>query len=423
MVSKSTTHPDMLLSAGILPTVLIICLVIALFASALIGLAYFRHQLLVRDTVANQLSRNVESSLNYLLGSSNVDYHQPHRFDLYSTGNDSVQIEKCYWGLFDLVKAKAFRGIHHSSTYALVGKKPDAWGKASLYLVDENRPLSLAGNTMITGPCFLPKAGVRAAYVEGKGFTGKQLIEGDIKPSKETLPALPEPLVNRLQHYGRLREQIPANSIPLSKAVNLPQFSFEAPPINIHLPDGILLTNIRIAGNVVLISPGEVTIAASAQLEGLVILARKVIVQTGFTGNLQVLAQDTVIVEAACKFSYPSALVAFNQSGKSRIELGEGSIVEGFLLVGSIEHESLNNTALVGKDALLAGQAYVDGMVELKGQVAGSLACRRFFMLTPTTLYENHLLDSEINVGKRSPYFFTSPLLSASPMGIVQWLK
>ncbi len=423
MVSKSTTHSSMLLPAGILPTVLIICLVIAFFASALIGLAYFRHQLRVRDMVFHQLKGNAKSSVNYLLGNTNIKYHHAHQFDLYVTGNDSVQVEKHYWGLFDLIKASAFRGVHHTSIYALVGKKPDAWGVASLYLADENRPLSLAGSTVVNGTCFLPQAGVRTAYVEGKGFTGKDLIKGEVKTSKVTLPALPGLLVERLRHYGRVRETILPNSVPLRKLVGSTSVSFKAPPLQVQVPDGSILDGVRLSGNVMLISQGEIIIPSSAQLEEVLVLARKVTVQGGFTGRLQVLAQDTVIVEAGCRLSYPSSLVAYNQNGKCRVELGEGSTVEGVFLVGSTEHEALNNTAVLHKDALLEGQAYVDGMVELKGHISGTLACRRFFLLTPTTLYENHLLDCEINVQKRSSYFLTSPLLSEARMEIVQWLN
>ena len=65
-----------------------------------------------------------------------------------------------------------------------------------MYLADQNKPLSLTGRTQITGNCYLPKAGVKRAYIEGKSFVGNKLINGTKYNSNKTLPPINKELIN-----------------------------------------------------------------------------------------------------------------------------------------------------------------------------------------------------------------------------------
>jgi len=77
----------------------------------------------------------------------------PRTLDLFDKGEDTVVLERKRWGLFDIGLSTAKRGSHCSQVLALWGGQPDAIAQLALYLVDENRPLSVAGSNVIKGDC------------------------------------------------------------------------------------------------------------------------------------------------------------------------------------------------------------------------------------------------------------------------------
>ena len=67
----------------------------------------------------------------------------------------------------------------------------------ALFLQDNGSILSLSGNTIINGTCYLPGKTVRSASIEGKHFIYKDLVSGIIK-KVQNLPDLDENLLDML---------------------------------------------------------------------------------------------------------------------------------------------------------------------------------------------------------------------------------
>ncbi len=402
-----------------LPTVLFISLVVTLLCTALIGAAYYKNRLLARDRNRIVLSRNAHSALNFLAVSEQIPYRQPLVIDLYGTGEDSVSLLKREWGFFDMAMAKAFRGRQAHGICGLLGATPDKTANTALYLSDEDQPLSLAGRSIIRGGCLLPEAGIRYETIEGKSFTGEAPKPAAIKQSGADAPELPAAFLARVRWLQGLPGDLP--SLPTGRMTDFRQRSFLEEPILFFSPGDFLLST-PLEGNVIVCSRGTLTVSSTARLKNVILVAKKIIVRSGFEGNLQAIAHDTLLVESGCRLTYPSAVAAVG-SGRCHLAIGSGAVLEGLAVVGSRNGNPLENTLSVEEGAQVTGQIYAGGMVMLRGSLHGSLACQRLYVLTPSALYENLLLDAEIDLDKRPKAFLASPLLTkGTRLKTLQWL-
>jgi hypothetical protein len=57
-------------------------------------------------------------------------------------------------------------------------------------IADQNRLVSLAGKIKFNGYCYLPKAGLQSAYIEGTTFSDLNSVREYIKPSPSYIPGL-----------------------------------------------------------------------------------------------------------------------------------------------------------------------------------------------------------------------------------------
>jgi hypothetical protein len=217
-----------------LPTVLFISLVITLLCTALIGAAYYKNRLLAKDRTRIVLSRNAHSALNFVAAAAPIPYRQPVVLDLYGTGEDSVSLLKREWGLFDIALVKAFRGRQTHAVCGAMGVLPDKVANTALYVSDENRPLSLAGKSIVRGTCLLPKAGVRYEHVEGKGFTGEAPQPSSIKPSQAEPPPLATAFLERIRWLQGLPNGL--SFLPVSRLVEVRMRSFKDAPLVFFSP-------------------------------------------------------------------------------------------------------------------------------------------------------------------------------------------
>ncbi len=78
----------------------------------------------------------------------------------------------------------------------------------------------------------------------------------------------------------------------------------------------------------------------------------------------------------------------------------------------------------IEKEALLTGQLYADGFVDIKGEVRGTIWCNKFLLKTNSSVYENHLLDAIIDRSKLSAYYVGSGIIaSGKTKKIIKWLE
>jgi hypothetical protein len=406
---------------------LLLVLVISLIASAVLGslvmLAYYRRLSLARTDLQHKVQANARSGLQYLLATQGEGREGPATLDLFGDGEAMVQLNRTPWGVFDVLVSEAQQGGAAARKAALVGVVPGQELRLALYLCDEDRPLALSGRTLLRGDCRLPKAGVRAVYVDQSGFSGPRLVEGNVADSQKQLPAIHPAFLKRVKgHSRRLNNQLPPLPLsPISK-YNQQHVSFFGEGGMVRSEEALRLSGIHLSGKVLVTSDKPITIARSAKLDKVVVAAPVIRVEEGFSGSVQLFASDTIILGPSCRLTYPSALCTYSK-GKGRVTIGEGSEVTGVVYLGG-EGELLQNILTVGKGATVMGFVYADGFVEHRGTILGGLYCRRFLHQTLSTLYENHLVDASVDATLLPPAFLAAQLLPASKQwGVVAWVE
>lgn len=407
-------------NAGILSLVLVIGLVTALLITSLITLAGYYRTLYLSSSGEDRLLQNAQSGIAYLMASESAQ--DSIATDLYDKGVDSVWLQKKPWGAYNVLLSTARSRKRTISDIVLQGHFPDGSGLAALYLSDENRPLSLSGNSRINGDIFLPKAGVRTSQIEGRSFTGNTLTNGNRGESNSSMLPLNESVFKPCQYVAEqgipsVYRYIELNTLPdsLHRSFMLPTLLFEdSRDLNIRQ---------NLSGNIILRSLGTLRFAADSHIEDLVAFAKNVIIEEGFRGKVQIFATDTIIIERNCLLAYPSVLAVNTTHEGSLIHIGENARIEGIVL-STGNGNSSDRLINIQRSAKIYGHVYADGLISLTGSVYGHLACRKFVLSTPSAVYENNLLDAEIDSEKLPQAYVGAALWwSSNKKGIVKWLK
>jgi len=70
------------------------------------------------------------------------------------------------------------------------------------------------------------------------------------------------------------------------------------------------------------------------------------------------------------------------------------------------------------------GQVYVEGNIELRGKITGSLYCDGFMLKTKAAYYENHLLNTAVDFEALSKNFCGIPMIHQSgKLKVIRWLN
>ncbi|WPU95854.1 hypothetical protein SNE25_10025 [Mucilaginibacter sabulilitoris] len=419
-----------MLKASALYIVIIIALVIGITCSALIAAAYFyqaQYQLKFRH---DRLQNNMDSGIHILLNNQDTSYQLPQRLSLFGNGSDSAMLQKYPWGAFDIGMVKTFDHRDTMLRMFSIASTVDSASWPVVYLIDEDRPLSLSGKTSLVGDARLPKAGVKTAYVDNQSYNGdEQLVKGHIRDSERQLPQLSG---ERLELIARLFRQPLTATQGLSRQAETTR-SFKSPTWVIRLDkEAVMLQNTRLSGNIILYSDTTVTIDNTASLRNVIVVARAISVKSGFRGNCQLYATDSLSVGQDCHFSYPSCLGIFRDSSSAiglpeKLSLGENSSCEGLVFTYEKQQSKLPAVISLSKHVLISGQVYSQGILSLKEGVSilGGTMTSRFLYQNGFTAYENYLINVRMDAKALSPYYLSSPLSPSAggPQRILQWLE
>ena len=412
-----------MLKASALYLVVVIALVIAVFCASLITVAaFYRHEHQKSMRYA-KLSVNLESGRALLLSSNYQLYDQDDRLDLFEEENDSVLLRKEHWGLYDLGTVSAFSQKDTLRQSFLLGLDASR-DESVIYLADEDRPLSVSGRTQIVGAADLPKAGIKQAYVDGRPYEGKELVKGAIRESGRSLPELNKTLILQL------REALQDSSESDPVSADSVSHSFFLYVKKVRIPRRNPIVGDSYSGEIMLLCDTVLTIKKDARLSNVLVFAPGIVIEKGFRGSCQLFAVDSVVTNGSVSFDYPSAIGLLSKSkggNQPKIALGEGSTFSGILFTYEEERSDRQTQISLGKNCKVVGEIHASGFVKLEKPVIieGKVACNRFIIQTPSTLYENYLIDIIINRPKRSPYYLTSSLLNSTSKNqrVLTWLK
>lgn len=418
-----------MIKAGALLYAMFLVIVITIISSSFILINHYNSTYVLHAFKQDQLFKDVYSGINYgLVQHQQIPVNGSITLDLYNDELHNVILSKKYWGAFYHLTAKATWRNSTITKTALAGANINNGEKTALYLADYNKPLSLTGNTTIKGKCFLPKSGIKRAYIEGKSYEGRKLIDGIVKNSNRNLPPINNDLIDinythfslkntdSIVDYGLFLEQ--------DSIVN----SFNNKTLVLYSPYSIVITNKIVEGNIIIKSARNIIVESSSYLNNVLCYANGIVVERNTSANAQFFAQDSIQIGENCALNYPStvALIAKDPATFQRkITVGENTIINGSVfLINEKKHSKIHAFIALNKDVDIMGEVYSSELLEIKGKVRGSVYCSKLLLRTPSSVYENHLMDVTINRELLSEHFVGAALTEEINLHeIIQWLN
>jgi hypothetical protein len=407
-----------MLKGGTLIYAIAISLIISMLTGFLLLSNHFQSVVFEHDLLEKKAIRNLQSGFALLLADPEIiPENEKTPYDLYENGQDSLILERKNWGAFCLIGASVTTKKELFKQYALTGNDLIADTNLALYLANNDRPLSVCGKTIIRGNCMLPKKEVKQAFIEGEVFSGDKPVYGNINILGQMQKLLDAKIgTDSLLPYSEFNDKDTISN------------SFTNTTLVIDCSSEKSIENKFIKGNVVLYSSRELAMASSNKIEDIIIVAKTITFQKEFTGSVQALSTDSILIEEACNFTYPSSL-CISKTAKSKsspsITIGEKTKFNGFILAFTEIVQAGNPVSVViNKDAEIMGIVYSNGILDLKGAVYGTVWCQKIILKTNSGVYENHLLNATIDRSKLSKYFVGINLFkTATSNKIAKWLN
>jgi hypothetical protein len=396
---------DCKVRSGVLQLTLGISLVISILCASIILLVYYSKLSFLDKDIQNRLQDNANSGIQYIMATrSEIQFNQQEILDLFSDGNDSVEVYRQPWGLFELCTSRSFQASHVYLKSAMITALPSDIGQAAIYSPDNNAPLYLVGNTIIKGTVYASDRKFSTGYIDGKGFNRPNLMEGDAKKSEPLLPELDTMLLHQVKlillHQESAYRLNSIDRIPTDTLI-----SFENSKANYYYSNQSIELDDSISGNIIIHSGIKVRITAEASLLDVLIIAPDIDIDKGFKGSVQCFATRSIIVGAESKLQYPSSLVLIGDEQDSTIVINHDAVVEGIAVIkGHDQTIGSKGVLKMEKGSILHGMAYINGAADIQGSIWGHITSRTFQAKVAGAVYGNHLLNGEIDGTKRSKY-------------------
>lgn len=386
------------LKGGALYVSVIISILISIILSLFIVVAYYNTRSVQAQNSVLQLQLGLESGFEiarseYYSGAGGGSWQQMP----YNT--DSILVRKKAWGCYVLIDVKAKNAHFRLGKTGLFGTQ--AWRDTAMVLAEQNRQIGLAGKVRFLGNCYFPKAGVKSAYIEGNGFSNLNALKPYIHPAPEYIPQLDA-------HYLESMAQCQSGIDPYSDSLLsfIPEQwnqSFKQQTAVVQ-QGSMVLRNHMLSNNIKLIASDVITVENSAQLNNVLLIARKVIFKKGFKGTVHAICRDSIVTEDDCEFAYPSSFGVYAEhvpdslKGMVRgIFFGTACKFKGGLLAANDPKNLSRMMIRLNKQFEFIGSIYSSDYADAQGNLYGSLCCRTLLLQTPSGVYENHLYNCFID--------------------------
>ncbi len=279
----------------------------------------------------------------------------------------------------------------------------------NLYLVNTNSPLVVVGNTRLEGNSYLPKQGVKAGNISGTYYQGNNLYYGRVIESKESLPKLEQGWIDYLQRATSGSFIDEATSISLEKEI---KNSYHKPVQLLYDSDPIFLENEKITGNIIIQSQTKIVVGSRAQLQDVILIAPKIIIQDGVKGSFQSIATKNIEIGKGCYLSYPSAAVLLDQNvvynttqnnqlqnAKPDFNIGSGTVIEGaivYLKNKKSPDNRIKTHVMIAPKTEIVGEVYCEGNIDFQGTIRGSMYTRQCIARQSGSVYLNHIYNGKV---------------------------
>ena len=362
-----------------------VLLITGVFSKAKIGL-----------DIRNQLILNCKSGLQFCLASSEIPNNQI--IDLFDELKDSVFIQNYPFGILNYVTVSAFHGADSISKTFLIGNKSNKKERTAISIGNSNKALGVCGATFLKGNITVPERGIERVYIEGQNFVGSKLYYGTKRISTSNLPPIHPDILNNIENLFALKSGLP---FPHDKDTIIGgnnQLIFNS--------DQEIFISSIISGNVIIQSNKAIFISATAKLDNIILKAPIVKFESNFSGNVQVFATDSIITGEKSNFTFPSFFVLKTRTNRTyspKITLSENTIFKGNLVLLQDQFGLTNNGIInINNNCIINGSIYSKGYTQLKKcKIQGSVYTKKLYLKTASSVYENTLLNVNIDPNKR----------------------
>lgn len=410
------------LPCAALEITIIISLLISILITTIMVFIGRENQHIHSFRVKANLQNDVEAIQTYILTDTILPSTVENTFP-FQLSADSSELKREWWGLFPLASVSVNKQTKSLKRSFMYGSQLSGFTASALYLTDHELGVFSVGNTTVTGSVFLPKRGIAEGNIEGKGFTGKQLVHGEVKPSFSELPQIsPITLTNLKNLFDHRHVEVNINQIYSSDSL---KGSYSGNTTFLCTDQPVRLEGIHISGKFIIHSDKEIVVASDCSLDNVILISPSIVFEQGFKGSIQAFASEQILVKQFCKLNYPSVLtiIPHDESLQAEVILEKGSIVEGVVSLFNINKSVHLPQITIDKHALVYGLVYANGYLNLQGSVYGTVATDYFRYKTWSGIYDNYLVDAEINNTRLSASFLIPPLFQTDNFKIVQWLQ
>lgn len=399
------------ITAGILPLTLAISLIFSLFCLSAILIAYYNNLLWLKTDTVNRLELNSRSALEYMLydGFTNMKLNSTMSFDLFSEGRDSVKITKKAWGIFDWLNVESFSYNFSYSKNYLVGYLGDIESNLSLYISNSSSSaVTLVGQAKISGNAWLPSKGIKAGVYNRIGFSGSQLVNGQINKSASGILQINQEVDSKISQI--LDMVNPDIQLKLDDLLNNAMSnSFNNPTQKVYKTEQIQLKH-SLKGNIIVVSDSEIIVESGADLNDIILVAPSIQVQSGFKGCIQAFSTKEIVIEPEVELFYPSALITKGREDASIRIMGK-ALVEGIVFLEGEEKKDVIIDIAAG--AILNGQVICTGVIQHMGVVNGQIICNALMIRDNSGQHINYLKDGIIDRNSLSSQYLYAGILTS----------
>lgn len=408
-----------MIRAAALSYAIVFSLLVGLICSGVLFIAATQKQIEVTHTNKEHVLFDSYSAVQY--GMHSVAPGDSAQY--IHTSGDTSEVQHLQWGAFSMICSTTHKRSLSKRRTALIGSVQSP-ALPCLYLPGNSGGLKITGETRIEGTAFVPNGQVERAYIAGKNYAYDQLIFGTTSVSELGLPALKKQWENLL----------PSDLIGSAKAQPFiakdSSYSFHGTRTYFQNLEPIVISQ-AISGNVIIHSFDSIFVEAQAHLDNVILIAPVVRFEQGFSGTVQVLAQERVVCEQDVQLLYPSIITLNEQELRNEftrrsVLLEANAQVLGGILITSQQKDFRKPPLLeLRETSVVAGLIYNAGETEAKGTIIGSLFTDQLSVRAGGGAYGNHLVDAIISQ-KRLPSYFLLPgwLQSQSDVQskIIAWL-
>jgi hypothetical protein len=418
------TNEHRRIPASSLMITVVLSLVIGLICAAFIRLAYVQALERTDADMEDKLSRNLESAIDIVM-EDDPPAGQPLQksLDLFGQGSDSTYIREEKWGVYDAAYIRVVAGRRMKQKGLFVGSLLPDTLDGCLYLAEHREVLSVVGNTLLTGNAYLPKAGVRPAYVNQRGYAYTTLVNGNIERSAGRLPAIDSQL---LRHYIDLQ----AEDTAMKRSDPVPDTAMQSFGDTIQLirAHGVAeLSGTSLSGHILVVSDSLILVDGNARLDNIVLTAPVIRFRSGFSGRVQAIVSDSIIAESGCQFGYPSSIALYKKKESSfqpRLILGENCLLNGAVVAFCDSADKYQVYTEIDAGTQIRGILYANGYLVFKGTVKGLTLTDYFLYKGSSIVFDNFLVDAELNRSKLDTSFAGPVVFTGRKRNrVIQWVR